>query len=55
MVLPFTLQVILLDTVMKRVCWKGGRGTHAANHFRLHRNNPVQKLFLGTFVKVLSL
>ena len=31
MVLPFTLQVFLLGTVMKRVCWKGGRGTHVAN------------------------
>ena len=55
MVLPFTLQVVLLGTVMKRVCWKGGRSTHIENHFRLRRNNPGLKLFLGAFVKVLSL
>ena len=55
MVLPFTLQVILLGTVMKGVCWKGGRGTHIANPFTLCRNNPGLKLFLGAFVKVLSL
>ena len=27
MVFPFTLQVVLLGTVMKRVYWKGGHGT----------------------------
>ena len=55
MVFPFTLQVILLGTVMKRVCWKVGCDTYVANHFRLRRNNPGLKLFLGAFVKVLSL
>ena len=52
---PFTLQVILLGTVRKGVCWKGGHGTHVANHFRLRRNNPGLKLFMGVFVKILSL
>ena len=55
MVLPFTLQVVLLGTVMKGVCCKGGHGTHVANHFRLRRNNPDLKLFLVAFVKVLNL
>ena len=31
MVLPFTLQIFLLGTVMKRVCLKGGHVTHVAN------------------------
>ena len=49
-------QVFLLGTVMKRVCWKGGRGTHVANQLlRLSRTNPGLKLFLGAFVKVFSL
>ena len=33
-------QVFLLGTVMKRVCWKGGHGTHVANQIRLRRTNP---------------
>ena len=48
-------KLFLLGTVMKRVCCKGGHGTHVANHFRPRRNNPGLKLFLGAFVKVLSL
>ena len=35
LVLPFTVQVILLSTVMKRVCLKGGHGIHIAHHFRV--------------------
>ena len=52
MVLPFTIQVVLLGTMMKRACCKGKHGTLVLNHFRLRRyqllrNNPGQNLFLG--------
>ena len=44
-------QVFLIGTVMKRVCWKGGHGTHVANQL----DYAELILALGAFVKVLSL